>query len=625
MTEPTSLDEIRGRHPRPQMTRPDWTDLNGRWRFAYDDADIGMDERWYERDDVFDKMVTVPFPPESPASGIEDRGFHPVVWYRRTFSAARSPDGRLLLHFGAVDYRASVWVNGHLVATHEGGHTPFSADVTAVLADDGENVLAVRAEDPPADMTQPRGKQDWLERPHGIFYERTTGIWQPVWLEPVPATHITSVRWSPDLLRGTLRLRVVLDGPVPPGLQLGVALQQHGKPLTDDAFAVSATVVQRDLPLDPVAITHHRSQYLWTPAHPNLVDATVTLRTEGRVVDEVASYVGLRSAACSGTRFLLNGRPYFLRLVLAQNYWPESHLAAPSAQALREEVEWVKELGFNGVRIHQKIEDPRFLYWCDRLGVLAWGEMPSAQAFDPVTLSRLTREWLEVLERDASVPSLVAWVPFNESWAVPGLEYDPAQRDAVRALFHLTKALDPTRPVIGNDGWEHLVSDIFGVHDYSASGKVLRQRYGSAEALQHTLAKIQPYYKVLMLPDRADSEAPLMVTEFGGITFDPDSQDFWNGYGAVTDAQELLERYTDLATALLDSPVVTGFCYTQLTDTAQERNGLLDERRKPKVDPAALRDVNRRPSAAVPADAIAEIQIVHAASRNHPGMIGGGP
>jgi beta-galactosidase/beta-glucuronidase len=619
------MDDIRGIHPRPQLIRPGWTDLSGPWEFAYDDGDVGLDQHWYARDDVFDLVINVPFPPESEASGIGERGFHPVVWYRRTFSTTSSPGERLLLHFGAVDYRASVWVNGHLVATHEGGHTPFSADVTAVLADDGDNILTVRAEDRPGDTTQPRGKQDWLERPHGIFYERTTGIWQPVWLEPVPATYVASLRWTPDLLRGTLRLRVVLDGPVPPDLQLGVALTLHGRPLTDDTFAVSSRVVQRDLPLDPVAITHHRSQYLWTPNHPNLVEATVTLRTGGRVSDEVSSYVGLRTVACSGTRFLLNGRPYFLRMVLAQNYWPQSHLAAPSPQALREEVEWVKELGFNGVRIHQKIEDPRFLYWCDRIGLVAWGEMPSAQAFDTDTLSKLTREWLEVLERDASVPSLVSWVPLNESWGVPSLENDPAQRDAVRGLFHLTKAIEPTRPVIGNDGWEHLVSDIFGVHDYSASGDVLRQRYGGAEEVEHTLAKIQPYYKVLMLSDHGHTDAPLMVTEFGGITYDPDSEDFWNGYGAVADAADLLERYTDLATALLDSPVVAGFCYTQLTDTAQERNGLLDENRKPKVDPAAIRAVNRRPSAAVPADAIAEIQIVHAAHRNQPGMVGGGP
>ena len=617
------MNDLRERHPRPQLTRPDWTDLGGPWQFAYDDDDTGLDRRWFDRDDVFDRVITVPFPPESPASGIGERGFHPVVWYRRTFSAAPPPGGRLLLHLGAVDYRASVWVNGRLVATHEGGHTPFSADVTSVLAEHGDNVLTVRAEDPPADRTQPRGKQDWLERPHSIFYERTTGIWQPVWLEPVPATRLASVHWSPDLLRGTLQVRVVVAGPLPPGLRLNVRLDLHGQPLADDSFAVTSSVLQRDLALDPVAITYHRSRYLWSPEHPNLVEATLTLSEDDRATDEVASYVGLRSVACSAGRFMLNARPYFLRMVLAQNYWPQSHLAAPGPAALREEVEWILRLGFNGVRIHQKVEDPRFLYWCDRLGLLAWGEMPSALAFDPVTIGRLTREWLEVLERDASVPSIVAWVPFNESWGVPSLENDPAQRDAVRALFHLTRAVEPTRPVLGNDGWEHLVSDIFGVHDYSASGAVLRERYGSAEALAHTLTKVQPYYKTLMLSAEVDTEVPLMVTEFGGITFDPDSQDFWNGYGAVSDAAELLDRYTDLVEALLSSPVVAGFCYTQLTDTAQERNGLLDEHRRPKVDPAAVRAVNRRPSAAVPADAIAEIQIVHAAHQQLSALEGG--
>ncbi|HEX8510629.1 MAG TPA: glycoside hydrolase family 2 TIM barrel-domain containing protein, partial [Propionibacteriaceae bacterium] len=542
-------------HPRPQLTRPRWTDLSGEWQFAYDDADVGLDQGWCGRADAFDRVILVPFPPESPASGIGDRSFHPVIWYRRTFSAEHLPGERLLLHFGAVDYRASVWVNGRLVAVHEGGHTPFQADITPDLVDGADQVVTVRAEDPPADVTQPRGKQDWLEQPHKVFYERTTGIWQPVWLEPVPGTHVGAVRWSPDLQRGVLSARFAFSGALPPDLRVRVRLVLHGRTLTDDSYAVTAPVLTRDIPLDRVAITHHRRDYLWAPDHPNLVDAKITLLQGDRVVDEVDSYLGLRNVACSGGRFLLNARPYFLRLVLAQNYWPESHLAAPSAAALREEVEWVKRLGFNGVRIHQKVEDPRFVYWCDRLGVLAWGELPSPLTFDTATVSRLTREWLEVLERDAAAPSIVAWVPFNESWGVPTLEADRAQRDAVRALYYLTRAIDPTRPVIGNDGWEHLVSDIFGVHDYSASGDLLRERYGSVEALERTTAKVQPYYRNLVLPERVADGAPLMVTEFGGITYDPGSGEFWNGYGAVQSAPELLDRYADLATALLDSPV----------------------------------------------------------------------
>jgi beta-galactosidase/beta-glucuronidase len=619
-------------HPRPQLTRERWTDLCGPWAFAYDDDWRGLDEGWHDGGGAFDRTIEVPFPPESPASGIGDTGFHPVVWYRRTFrteDAGLRPGERLLLHLGAVDYRASVWVNGSLVVTHEGGHTPFSADITAALLPDGEQVVTVRAEDLPEDLTQPRGKQDWRERPHEIWYERTTGIWQPVWLEPVPAVRIDRVTWEPDLHRSVLRLRVALAGTQGRHEPLRVALRLtlHGEVIADDVYAVTGGILQRDLPLDGARIHFDRRRYLWSPKHPNLLDAELTLLGpaaatqdepapgQEAVLDRVASYCGLRSISTSGGRFVLNGRAYVLRMVLAQNYWPESHLAAPSPAALRREVELVKELGFNGVRIHQKVEDPRFLAWCDRLGVVAWGELPSTLDFDPVTVRRLTAEWTEVLERDRSSPALVAWVPFNESWGIPNMEDDERQRDAVRALYHLTRAIDPTRPVIGNDGWEHLVSDVFGVHDYSPSGELLRERYGSHEALERSLAQIQPFYRSLTLPGVARAGQPLMVTEFGGITYDPDSEDFWNGYGAVGSAEELLARYEELVSALLASPVVGGFCYTQLTDTAQERNGLLDEHRRPKADPTLIAAVNQLDSAAVPADAIMEIQIVHAARR----------
>jgi hypothetical protein len=332
-------------------------------------------------------------------------------------------------------------------------------------------------------------------------------------------------------------------------------------------------------------------------------------------VDEVDSYVGLRSVRVSGGRLLLNGRPVFLRLVLAQNYWPDSHLAAPDERALRREVELVRELGFTGVRIHQKAEDPRFLYWCDVLGVAVWTELPSAYVYDGVTLTRLVREWTEVIARDASSPAVIAWVPVNESWGVPQLPTEPAQRHAVRALYSLTKALDPTRPVVGNDGWEHVVSDILGVHDYSQSGQTLRERYGSDEAVEQTLRRVQPYHRSIVLPDLARGDEPLMVTEFGGITYRPDSDEFWNGYGAVAGPDELRDRYDELVAALQDSPALAGYCYTQLTDTAQERNGLLYADRSPKVPPEEIARINRRPSASVPGDAIAEIQIVHAARR----------
>ncbi|MFL6128875.1 MAG: glycoside hydrolase family 2 protein [Mycobacteriales bacterium] len=607
-------------HPRPQLARRRWTDLCGSWGFAYDDEDVGLDEGWPERADVFSRRIRVPFPPESPASGIAEPGFHPVVWYRRTFSARPRPGERLLLHFGAVDYRASVWVNGRHAVDHEGGHTPFRADVTALLADADEQVLTVRAEDLPADLTQPRGKQDWQERPHSVWYERTTGIWQPVWLEPVPAARIETLRWTPDLDRRVLGLTARVS-PAAARLadpRLRVRLSLRGEVLTEDTYALGSTMTRQQIGLDAARIAHDRRSYLWAPEHPNLLDAAVALLDGTTVLDEVDSYAGLRDVSVSGGRLLLNGRPLFLRMVLAQNYWPQSHLAAPHPDALRREVELVKELGFNGVRVHQKVEDPRFLHWCDVLGVAVWTELPSAYVFDEVGLTRLVREWTEVLARDAGSPAVIAWVPFNESWGLPQLPGDAAQRHAVRALYSVTKALDPSRPVIGNDGWEHVVSDILTVHDYSQSGQTLRERYGSYPAVQHTLQRIQPYHRSILLPELTPGEEPLMLTEFGGITYRPDSDEFWNGYGAVDDPDQLCARYAELVGALQASPVLAGFCYTQLTDTAQERNGLLYADRTPKVAPAEIARLNRRPTASVPGDAIAEIQLVHGRSRGAP-------
>lgn len=582
-------------HPRPQLTRERWTDLCGPWGFAYDDAGRGLDEGWPQRAEVFERTISVPFPPESPASGIGETGYHPIVWYRRAFQDPRSDIGeRLLLHCGAVDYRARVWVNGRLVATHEGGHTPFSADITAALRPDGEQVIVVRAEDAPDDLAQPRGKQDWLEQPHKIWYYRTSGIWQPVWLEPVAATHISALRWSPDPANGLLGLEVTLQRHDDAPLRLHVQLSLHGTPLTDDVYTLQGTTLQRDIAFGRALQRLEPDLALWSPEHPNLIEATITLSAGDEIVDEVHSYAGLRNVGVADGRFLLNGRPYYLRLALDQGYWPESHLAAPSAEALRREVKLAKELGFNGVRLHQKVEDPRFLYWCDRLGLLVWGEMANAYVFCPTAVERLTREWLDVLARDFSHPCIVAWAPLNESWGVPNLARDPAQRHYIQALYHLTRALDPTRPTMSNEGWEHVVSDICGIHDYTFDGAVLRRRYGSAEAIERTLREEQPGHHALTLPPYRRAGAPVMITEFGGLSYRPDADTPWFGYGTVGSPDEFLAKYRELVEAILDSPAIAGFCYTQLTDTGQETNGLLTASRQPKLDPGAIRAITSR-------------------------------
>lgn len=251
----------------------------------------------------------------------------------------------------------------------------------------------------------------------------------------------------------------------------------------------------------------------------------------------------MASGCCSTSGRWTTGRPYFLRMALAQGYWPESHLTAPSDEALRREVELAKELGFNGIRIHQKIEDPRFLYWCDRLGLMAWEEMPSAYVFSTAAMQRLVDEWLNVIARDASHPCIVAWVPLNESWGVPNMARDVAQQHFVQTMYHLTKALDPTRPAIGNDGWEHLVGDIFGVHDYSFDGSVLRARYGNPEALERTLLDVQPHHHAVLLPGYRRAGEPIMVMEFGGISYKPSSPG-WFGYMARSAARRSSWRNT---------------------------------------------------------------------------------
>lgn len=603
----------RGPHPRPQLVRDRWSDLSGTWGFAYDDADVGLTQSWQSGDPGwFTRDIVVPFPPESQASGIHDNSYHPVLWYRRAFRATHTVGERLLLHFEAVDYHATVWVDGHLVAEHEGGHTRFSADITDVVdANAGPNAeyaLVVRCEDEPLDLEQPRGKQDWELDPHAIWYARTSGIWRRVWLEPVPAINIEYLRWTPDVEQALLRLDVRLDRVPAHVLHIRLQVRQHGELVADttttfrqDRASVFVRLRQADTTLD-------RTRVLWSPENPNLFDADLTLLDGGDVIDEVHSYCGLRSIGASAYGIALNDRPYFLRLVLNQAFWPTSHLAAPDPDAYRRDVEQIRALGFNGVRLHQKTADPEFLYWCDRLGLLVWAEMPAAYEFSDRMITRVTHEWLELLHRDYNHPCVIAWVPFNESWGVPEVARSARQRDLVRALYYLTKSLDDTRLVIGNDGWEQVVTDVITVHDYTAHSEVLTRRYGSATALDETLRTVQPGYRAVLLPDMARNGQPMMITEFGGISYNADGGSTWQGYSAVGNGEQLLARYRALVDALLDAPNVAGFCYTQYTDTMQEKNGLLTADRRPKADVTAISHVNRRPPAAVPADEIGSFE-----------------
>ena len=594
-------------HPRPQLTREHWEDLCGTWQFAHDDDERGVSAGWHRDATAFDRTIVVPFPPESQASLVRERGHHPVVWYRRTFRAADLPDDhRLLLHFGAVDYRAEVWINGDYVGGHEGGHSSFSFDITSQLHRNHDHqVVVVRAEDRPTDLTQPRGKQDWHVQPHDIWYHRTTGIWQPVWLERVPDLHLGELHWTPDLDAGVVAMDARLSHPPATPVTVTVTVRRGEAVLAETGVRTTDVNVRHIIAL-PDVHGPDSAQVLWSPESPTLLDVDVVVRDGDRVLDHVRSYIGMRSAAFGDGRFLLNGLPYYLRMVLEQGYWPESHLAAPSAEALRREVELVKELGFNGVRVHQKVEDPRFLYWCDRLGLLVWGEMANPYRFGPDATRRLVHEWQAVVGRDRSHPCIVTWVPVNESWGVDRIESDRGQQHLASALYHLTKAIDPSRPVISNDGWEHVESDVWTIHDYGTADG-LAERYGSAEAVHLNLRSGRPaLHRVLLCPD--GPTRPVVISEFGGVSFVPVAGQQWFGYDTVADTDELRTRFAALVDALLDSSEIAGFCYTQLTDVEQERNGLLTDDRRPKINPEHVRAVLRRPSRAIATETIDQMR-----------------
>ncbi len=575
-------------YPRPQLRREPWFSLDGPWEFAYDDA-----MQWREPKAVaeWSRTILVPYAPECAMSGIGDQSFHRVCWYRRKFDipgleAHLARKGRVILHFGAVDYQARVWVNDVKVATHEGGHTPFSADVTFALQRSGPQVVAVWAEDDPHDLEKPRGKQDWKLEPHGIWYPRTTGIWQTVWIELVPETFLQSMRWVPNVEHWEIAFSAFTGGAPSNDLSIRVKLGCGDRVLAEDTYRIVDNEVHRRIGLSDPGIDDYRNELLWSPEKPTLIEAGIELLRGGEVIDRLQSYTALRSIAVQREKLLLNGRPYPMRLVLDQGYWAESFMTAPSDEALRTDVELAKAMGFNGVRKHQKLEDPRYLYWADVLGLLVFGEMPSAYRFTARSIRRLLREWTEAIDRDVSHPCVVIWVPFNESWGVPDLSMHAAQRDAVAALYHLTKTLDPTRLVIGNDGWESSATDIIGIHDYDVDPAHLRARYGPEVAAREVVDRRWSGGRILTLDGYPHRGQPICLSEFGGIAWTRNAAEEppngW-GYARARDAKE----YEELTFALLEVARTTGmfsaFCYTQFADTFQEVNGLLHADRTPKV------------------------------------------
>jgi beta-galactosidase/beta-glucuronidase len=504
-----------------------------------------------------------------------------AVWYKREIEVPENwLNGKVLLHFGAVDYETEVWVNGQSVGTHRGGYSSFCFDITGqVLA--GRNTVTVCAEDDVRSGLQPSGKQSAKYDSYNCLYTRTTGIWQTVWLEYVPEAYMSGMKLVPDPVNECIHLEVAVAGNAA-GAKLTASAAYGGTTMGVSGVTVSGPSVKLTVPLSEV--------HLWEVGNGRLYDLTLTLEQPGKESDVVASYFGLRDLRLDGMAFRINGKSVFQRLVLDQGFYPDGIYTAPSDEALRKDIEISMEMGFNGARLHEKIFEPRFLYWADKLGYLVWGEHANwgLNITTSQGLAQFLPEWVEGVERDFNHPSLVGWCPFNETWDRDGSKQD---NEVLRIVYEVTKRLDPTRPVIDTSGNFHVVTDIFDIHDYDQNPETFRAKYEpmkSGGEVYNNFPKRQTY-----------GGQPYFVSEYGGIWWNPGQTDgkAW-GYGnRPASEKEFIERYDGLTSALLEHPMMFGFCYTQLYDVELEVNGLYTYERQPKFDPEIIRSINSRKAA----------------------------
>ena len=571
-----AVDIPRPEYPRPQFERTDWVNLNGQWTFEMDFGASGEQRGWTNSKGL-SKKITVPFCPESELSGIGYTDFIPCVWYQRNINIPAEWNGKkILLHFGAADYETKVYVDGKMVGEHKGAGSSFNFDITSYVKAGQQANLVVRVYDNLRGGMQPGGKQCTALYSAGCSYTRVTGIWQTVWMEAVNEQALKNVFAIPDIDQQQLVVRPEFYN------------EGNDNTLTVEVKDGKKTVAKRTSQASnqSTIVLPIKNAHLWSPEEPYLYDVKYTVKNaQGEVIDEVSSYMGMRKVHISGGYFYLNNKPYFQRLVLDQGYYPDGIWTAPSDEALRQDIEMSKAVGFNGARLHQKVFEERYYYWADKLGYLTWGEEASwvLNINNDQAVRNFLTEWAEIVVRDRNHPSLVTWTPLNETWnATPGVYVR-----FVNDLYALTKAIDPTRPINDASGDSHVKTDIWSVHDYTREPDKL--------IANHTIkAGVEPYRNMKGKDFLSKYEGqPYMVDEFGGLPWIPKEEraNSW-GYGANIDTVEefysILEKEID---ALKACKHVVGFCYTQITDVEQEKNGIYYYNRKPKFDTARVKAI----------------------------------
>lgn len=579
-------------YPRPQFVRDNWTNLNGEWDFSFDDDNIGEYEQWYKFLKS-DKKINVPFTYETKLSGICDESIHNYVWYQKKLDISKNDikDNNLFLHIEGSDYITKVWLNGTYLGCHEGGYSRFSFNLSNALKED-DNILIIKVEDS-LNESQPRGKQRWTNHSYGCWYVQTTGIWKTVWLEVVPKNYIESVKITPNLQDSSVLIDFNIENNYNQDLYVETTVSFEDKLVNKCIIPVLNKNIHTKINLYNTNCVEW-GVFQWTPSSPNLYDISFKLIHNNEIIDNVNSYFGLREIKIDGCNILLNGVPIYQRLILDQGYWKDSHLTPPSEEAIIQDIEKILQLGYNGLRKHQKIEDERFLYWCDVKGVLVWSEMAATYHFNDFAVESFTKQWIEIVKQNYNHPSIITWTPFNESWGVEAIKNNITQQQFTQAIYYLTKSLDSTRPVIVNDGWEHTISDIITLHDYEQDGKTLFDRYFNNKEDILSSKIYHNGFKSAFANNFTYKGQPIIISEFGGIAFNNEQQGW--GYGdKVKDETDFLIRFDNITTSIKKLPFICGYCYTQVTDVQQEINGLMDMERNFKVDANKIYEINTRP------------------------------
>lgn len=574
-----AADLPRPEYPRPQFERSEWINLNGQWSYTFDFSRSGMDRELF-RSEGFDGQITVPFAPQSELSGVGFTDFIPEMWYQRRLEIPADWDGkRILLHFGAVDYIASIYIDGRIAGRHWGGSSSFTVDITRMVSAGKTHNLVIRVEDDERSGEYAKGKQCGRFASFGCEYTRTTGIWQTVWMEAVHKDGLKDVYVIPDLDQSRFVFRPEYYA-VQQGQKLRIRIIDNGKTVSEKTIPATAQS-QAELTVKKVKT--------WSPEDPFLYDIEYdVLSAEGKVIDHVKAYAGMRKIQVIGNRIYLNDEPVYLRLVLDQGFYPDGIWTAPTDEALKRDIELSMAAGFNGARLHQKIFEPRFHYWADRLGYLTWGESASWGAnINRIGSARnFLTEWEETVVRDRNHPSIIMWTPFNETWEHP--DNREAAREACRFVsdvYDLTRNLDyrPCHDVSGN---YHVKTDIFSVHQYEQDPGKFSAWIAPVDGKvrQHDLENREVEY---------DGQ-PYLVDEYGGIKWvvgQEFSEISW-GYGnAPKTIEEVYERMEDLTDAILYFDHICGYCYTQLTDVEQEQNGIYNYDRTEKFDMDRIRAI----------------------------------